>query len=55
MNLLGLIAESGDFQKKYAASGNILDFVSNDVKKLKRQLNGAEAEKLDYYLEGFDA
>ncbi len=55
MNLFGSIAESGDVQKKYAASGNILDFVSNDVKKLKRQLNGAEAEKLDYYLEGFDA
>jgi hypothetical protein len=54
-NLFGSIAESGDVQKKYAASGNILDFVSNDVKRLKRQLNPEESEKLDYYLEGFDS
>lgn len=54
-NLFGSIAESGDVQKKYAASGNVLDFVSNDVKKLRRQLNTDESEKLDFYLEGFEA
>lgn len=55
MNLFGSIAESGDVRKKYAASGNILDFVSKDVKKLRRQLNAEESGKLDFYLEGFDA
>ncbi len=55
MNLFGSIADSGDVQKRYAASGNILDFVSNDVKKLRRQLSAEESEKLDFYLEGFDA
>lgn len=54
-NLFGSILEGGDLQKKYTRTGNVLDAMSADIRKLQRDLPSAEQEKLGHYLSGFEA
>jgi hypothetical protein len=54
-NLYGSIADGGNIKKKYKRTGNVLDAMSADIKKLQKNLPGQEREKLGYYLEGFEA
>lgn len=54
MNLFGSIVDQGDIAKKYQRSGSVLDFMSDDIKKLRSHLPGPEKEKLEHYLDGFE-
>ena len=54
-NLFGSIAAGGDIKKNYTSTGNVLDVMRNDIKKLQRTLPAQEREKLGYYLDGFEA
>ena len=54
-NLFGSILEGGDLKKKYTLTGNVLDAMSADITKLQKSLPGTEQEKLDHYLNGFEA
>jgi hypothetical protein len=54
-NLFGSILEGGDLKKKYTRTGNVLDAMSADIKKLQKNLPAAEQEKLGHYLNGFEA
>jgi hypothetical protein len=54
-NLFGSIAAGGDIKKKYARTGNVLDAMSGDIKKLQRSLPSQEREHLGHYLSGFEA
>jgi hypothetical protein len=48
-------ASTGDARKAFDAKTNILEFLADDVRRLKTDLNSAEKEKLDYYLDAFDS
>ena len=54
-NLFGSILQGGDLKKKYTRTGNVLDAMSADIKKLQAQLPATEKEKLGHYLNGFEA
>jgi len=54
MNLFGSIVDKGDIAKKYQRSGSVLDFMADDIKKLRSRLPGPEKEKLEHYLHGFE-
>lgn len=54
-NLFGSILEGGDLKRKYTRTGNVLDAMSADIKKLQANLPAAEQEKLGHYLSGFEA
>jgi len=54
-NLYGSIAEGGNIKAKYTRTGNVLDAMSEDIKKLQKELPGHEREKLGGYLAGFEA
>ena len=54
-NLFGSIAAGGDIRKKYQRTGNVLDTMAGDIRKLRTQLPSQGKEKLDYYLSGFEA
>lgn len=48
-------AARGDARKKFNARTNLLDFLADDVKRMKTRLDGRENEKLDRYLEAFES
>ncbi|MBM81299.1 MAG: hypothetical protein CMJ78_12010 [Planctomycetaceae bacterium] len=54
-NLFGSIASGGDIKKKYQRTGNVLDAMASDIKKLQRSLPAQEREKLGHYLNGFES
>ena len=54
-NLYGSIAEGGNIKAKYTRTGNVLDAMSDDIKKLQKELPSQEREKLGGYLAGFEA
>jgi hypothetical protein len=53
--LFGSIAAGGDIRKKYQRTGNVLDAMADDIRKLRRELPGDGQQKLDQYLSGFEA
>lgn len=54
-NLFGSIASGGNIKKKYTRTGNVLDAMTEDIKKLQTNLPAEEREKLGHYLSGFEA
>lgn len=54
-NLFGSIAAGGDIRRKYQRTGNVLDAMADDIRKLRKNLPGQGKEKLDHYLSGFEA
>lgn len=54
-NLFGSILEGGDLQRKYTRTGNVLDAMAADIKRLQRDLPAQEKEKLGHYLGGFES
>jgi len=54
-NLFGSIAAGGEIGKKYRRTGNVLDAMAEDIRKLKQSLPSQGKEKLDHYLSGFEA
>ncbi len=54
-SIFGSILEGGELKKKYTRTGNVLDVMSADIKKLQNSLPSQEREKLGHYLEGFEA
>lgn len=54
-NLFGSILEGGNLKNKYTRTGNVLDAMSADIRKLQKSLPATEQEKLGHYLNGFEA
>jgi hypothetical protein len=54
-SIFGSILEGGDLKNKYTRTGNVLDAMSADIRKLQNNLPSQEREKLGHYLEGFEA
>ena len=54
-NLFGSILEEGDLKKKYSRTGNVLDAMSADIRRLQKSLPSSEKEKLGHYLSGFES
>ncbi|MCP4887192.1 MAG: DUF1552 domain-containing protein, partial [Planctomycetaceae bacterium] len=54
-NLFGSTLEGGDLKNKYTRTGNVLDAMSADIRKLQKNLPATEQEKLGHYLNGFEA
>jgi hypothetical protein len=53
--LFGSLATSDKLQAAAQLDRHLLDFMVDDVKRVKLKLPGSEKEKLDHYLEGFEA
>ncbi|MEM7392158.1 MAG: DUF1552 domain-containing protein [Verrucomicrobiota bacterium] len=53
-NLFGSVA-GGNSRAEFNARTNLLDFLKDDVKRLQREVSGAEREKLDAHLAGYEA
>lgn len=45
----------GTARKEFDVDTNLLDFLADDVKRMSVRLNGSEKEKLDRYLDAFEA
>jgi hypothetical protein len=52
--LFGSVGE-GEAKQAFAARNNLLDYMIDDVKRLENRLAGAEREKLQVYLQSFEA
>ncbi len=48
-------AATGDARKAFDAKTNVLDFLAADLRRLHSQLDSAEREKLDYYLDAVES
>ncbi|MBI1249328.1 DUF1552 domain-containing protein [bacterium] len=46
---------SGQARKAFDVDTNLLDFMADDVKRMKTRLDGSEKDKLDRYLEAFES
>ena len=46
---------AGDARKTFDVNTNLLDFLADDVKRLQKQLDGSEREKLGRYLDAFES
>jgi len=46
---------AGDARKNFDVNTNLLDFLADDVKRLQKQLDGYEREKLGRYLDAFES
>jgi hypothetical protein len=53
--LFSVAATSDDELMLNRLNGTLLDFMVGDVKRLSTQINGADKEKLDIYLDGFES
>ena len=51
--LFGSVAK-GEGAARFAANRDLLDFMTSDVKRVKREIGSADAEKLDSYLGAFE-
>ena len=46
---------AGAARKNFDVDTNLLDFLADDVKRLQKQLDGSEREKLGRYLQAFES
>ena len=53
-DLFGTIATGGQARRSMDIDGNILDYMTRDVKRFQKSLSSYEKEKLGYYLDGFE-
>lgn len=53
--LFGSLATGKELKSAAALDRHLLDFMVDDVKRARKDLPGMEREKLDHYLEGFEA
>ena len=53
--LFGAFAKGDDLKAADQLDKHLLDFMVDDVKRMKAKLAGPEKEKLDHYLEGFES
>lgn len=53
-DLFASVASNEDVVKKFKMSGNILDFVNEDLRKLRGTLGQSGRDQLDHYAEAFD-
>ncbi len=53
--LFGSLAKSDELKTAAELDAHLLDFMVDDVRRARRELNAAEREKLDHYLNGFEA
>lgn len=54
-DLFGTVLTGGKLKSEFDINKNILDFLVGDVKRAKKDLVYSEKEKLDHYLNGFEA
>ncbi|MFT5731585.1 MAG: hypothetical protein ACJAZN_000382 [Planctomycetota bacterium] len=54
-SLFGSIATGGDIKRKYERTGNVLEAMAGDIRRLRGELPSDEREKLGHYLNGFEA
>ncbi len=47
------VATPAQLEKKLALNGNLMDFLSEDAKRVQKQLSGDEKERFDLYLNSF--
>ena len=52
--IFGAIATTDRAKNELARKRNVLDFLTDDVKNLQKDLTQEEKEKLDHYLQGFE-
>lgn len=52
--LFGSAMGSTQGRKRYALESGMLDFLSEDIRRLRREVPAAEQEKLNHYLTGFE-
>ncbi len=53
--LFGSLAKNEELQAASQLDKELLDFMVDDVKRVKKGLSATEREKLDHYLQGFEA
>ncbi len=53
--IFGTVMTGDDAKVETLAQRNLMDFLVDDVKRTKKSLNSTEKEKLDHYLNGFEA
>lgn len=54
-DIFGAVLAGGEAKLEVQANQNLMDFLIDDVKQAKRSLGSREKEKLDHYLQGFEA
>lgn len=52
-NLFGSVA-GGDAKAQFMARSNMLDFLSGDIRKLRREVGAAEKDKLEAHIEAYE-
>ena len=53
--LFSVAATSAEDLMENRLNGTLLDFLVDDIKRLEKRISGADKEKLDVYLEGFES
>ncbi len=54
-DIFGAVLSDDRAKLEVQANQNLMDFLVDDVKRIKKQLGASEKEKLDHYLHGFEA
>ncbi len=54
-DIFGAILSGGKAKQEAIANRNLMDFLVDDVKRVQKNLGSQEKEKLDHYLNGFEA
>lgn len=52
-DMFASVASNKDVVKKFKVSGNVLDFVADDVRKLRQELGKDNQDHLDHYIDAF--
>jgi hypothetical protein len=53
-DLFASVASNEEVVKKFRMSGNVLDHVAEDIRKVRKELDAANKEQLDHYLDSFE-